>query len=168
MLRIASHPVTLGILAAVLLVSPTPGVGQEGTPVEGAWVFVSITSPDGETNAQPRPGLLVFTKTHYSMMFVASEEPRAQYTGEEMTDADMVAAYTTFVANSGRYEVNGNELTSRAFVAKDPNYMGAWPENAITCTFEIDGEGMLHLTWPEEWGGYKAMMRQVDGEPAPW
>ena len=168
MRRIAPHTVALGIFLAVLLASPTPGVGQEGTPVEGAWVVGSWTSPDGETNALPRPGLFVFTKTHYSIMFVPSEEPRAPYTGEEMTDADMVAAYTTFIANSGRYEVKGNELATRALVANNPNYMGAWPENSTSYRFEIDGEGRLHLTWPDELGGRKAIMRQVDGEPAPW
>ena len=170
MRRIASQPVALGILAAVLLASPTPGVGQEGTPVEGAWVVTSWTSPDGDTNAEPQPGLFVFTKTHYSIMFVPGSEARAQYTGEQMTDADMLAAYTTVTANSGRYEVSGNELTTRAYVAKNPNYMGGWPENAATYTFEIDGEGMLHLTWGSDAGpatGWTASMRQVDDQPAP-
>lgn len=168
MRRIASQTVALGILATVLLAIPTPGVGQEGTPVEGAWVVTSWTSPDGDTNAEPRPGLLVFTKTHYSIMFVPGSEPRTQWTGEQMTDADMVAAYPTIIANSGRYEVNGNELTTRAFVAKNPNYMGEWPENAVTYTFEIDGEGRLHLTWGSgPASGLKAVMRQVDSEPAP-
>ncbi len=165
---IASQTVALGILATVLLARPTPGVGQEGTPVEGAWVVASWISPNGETLAQPQPGLFVFTRTHYSMMFVLSQEPRVLYWGEEMTPADMVAAYPTIVANSGRYEVSGNEITTWAFVAKDPNYMGAWPENAVTYTFEIDSEGSLHLTSSDEWSGFRAIMRQVDGEPAPW
>ena len=170
MRRIASQTVAVGILAAALLAYATPGAAQESTPVEGAWVVTSWTSPNGDTNAESQPGLFVFTKTHYSIMFVNTPEPRAQYTGEQMTDADRIAAYPTFTANSGRYEVSGNELTTRAFVAKDPNYMGAWPENAVTYTFEIDAEGMLHLTWGSDAGaasGWKAIMRQVEGEPAP-
>jgi hypothetical protein len=169
MRRIASQPGVLGILAAALLASPTPCLGQEGTPLEGAWVITSWTSPGGDTNVEPQPGLLVFTKTHYSIMFVPGSELRTRWTGEEMTDAEMVAAYTTVIANSGRYDVNANELTTRAFVAKNPNYMGDWPDNEVTYTFEIDGEGRLHLTWG---GGptsaWKAVLRQVDSEPPPW
>jgi hypothetical protein len=161
----------VGILAAVLMAYATPAVAQESTPVEGAWVFTSWVGPDGTTTDQPQPGLFVFSKTHYSMMFTLGAEPRAQYEGEDMTDEEMVTAYGTFVANSGRYEVSGNELTTRAYVAKDPNYMGSWPENAETYTFEIDAEGMLHLTWGPDFGtigGAKAILRQVDSEPAPW
>ena len=152
------------MLLAIGLALPAAVDAQE-TPVAGAWVVTSWQIPDGELNEQPQPGLFVFTRTHYSIMFVLGAEPRARYTGEEMTDADMLAAYTTVVANSGRYEVKGNELTTRAYVAKNPNYMGDWPDNAATYTFEIDGEGMLHLTWSN---GLKAIMRQVDGEPAPF
>jgi hypothetical protein len=159
------------ILAATLMTYATSAVAQEATPVEGAWVVTSWVSPDGTANDQPQPGLFVFSQTHYSFMFVNTPEPRVQYTGEQMTDADMLTAYPTFTANSGRYEVSGNELTTRAYVAKNPNYMGGWPENAATYTFEIDADGMLHLTWPGgagEAGGFKAILRQVDGEPAPW
>jgi len=169
--RIASQTLTVGILAAALMAFATPAVAQESTPVDGAWVVTSWTNPDGTTLDQPQPGLFVFSQTHYSMMFALGAEPRARYEGEELTDEEMVTAYGTFVANSGRYEVSGNELTTRAYVAKDPNYMGDWPENAQTYTFEIDAEGMLHLTFSTDFGtlgGPTAILRQVDGQPAPW
>jgi hypothetical protein len=171
MRRIASLTAAVGSLAAILLASPTPGVAQDGTPVEGAWVVTSWVSPDGTTNDEPQPGLFVFTKTHYTMMFALGVESRARYEGEQLTDAEMVTAYGTFVANSGRYEVSGNELTTRAYVAKDPNYMGDWPENVQTYTFEIDEEGMLHLTFGADFGtlgGPTAILRQVDDQPAPF
>jgi hypothetical protein len=55
-------------------------------------------------------------------------------------------------------------VTTRAYVAKDPNYMGAFPENTSTYTFRVEGN-TLHLTFSD---GSKATLRQVDNEPAPF
>jgi hypothetical protein len=102
------------------------------------------------------------------MMYVNGAQPRPRYAGEQMTDAEMMAAYTTFTANSGRYEVNGNELTTRAYVAKSPNYMADWPENAETYTFRLEGE-TLHLQWPSDWGEKRSgTFTKVEGQPVPW
>ncbi len=142
-------------LAAMLLALP----GASQAQVEGAWVVTSWETADGETLDQPQPGLFVFTENHYSIMYVNTAEARAGYTGESMTDEEVLAAYGTFIANSGRYSIDGNEITTQAFVAKDPNYMGGWPENQVTYTFRMEGE-TLHLTMPD---GTKATFRQVDG-----
>jgi hypothetical protein len=135
--------------------------------LQGAWV-VTGWELEGETVSDPQPGLIVFTETHYSIMYVNGADPRTQYAGEEITDAEKVPAYNTITANSGRYDVSGNELTTRAYVAKDPNYMGSWPENALTYAFRLEGEA-LHLDWPEGWpDDRKGTFRKVEGEPAPW
>ena len=62
-----------------------------------------------------------------------------------------------------------SKALGRAYVAKDPNYMGTWPENAETYTFQIEGE-TLHLTWPSDWapGKRSGTFRKVEGQPAPW
>jgi hypothetical protein len=164
MRRVAANVCSLGILAMVSLSWPTAGIAQEENPVRGAWIVTSWEAPDGTQNTEPQPGIFVFTEAHYSIMFVSSAEPRAQFSGDEMTDAEKAAAYNTITANSGRYEVSGDQLTTRAYVAKNPNYMGAWPENASTYTFQVEGD-MLDLTWSN---GAKATLRQVDHQPAPW
>ncbi len=154
-----AEPRLLWILAALALGLPSLGLAQESTPLEGAWVVTSWTV-EGETS-EARPGLFVFTRTHYSIMFVPGTEAREPYSGESLTDADMVAAYATIIANSGRYEVNGDEFTTRAYVAKDPNYMGSFPENEVTYGFRIEGD-TLYVTFGNGW---EATFRQVDDQP---
>ncbi len=153
-----THAVLAGAVALATVTSTL--AAQEHSPVVGAWVVEQVES-EGQTMNQP--GLIIFTSTHYSIMFATGDGPRALYEGEAMTDAETVAAYGTFVANSGRYEVNGNEITTRAYVAKDPNYMGGWPDNAGTLPFSIDGDTM-HL----EWLTFRFTLRKVEGQPAPW
>jgi hypothetical protein len=126
-----------GILSAVGSVQ-----GQEPSIV-GAWITESWEGQDGD----PQPGLLIFTETNYSMMFVPAGMVREQYTGEEMTEAEMVAAFQTLVANSGRYTKSGDQITTEAYVALNPNYMANWGDNHLTYTFRVEGE-ILHLTWP--------------------
>ncbi len=160
----------LGVLAILATVTIAWRIHSPATSsaLQGAWVVTSW-EVDGEAMSEPQPGLILFTGTHYSMMYVNQAEPRERYAGEEMTDAEMVKAYGTLTANSGRYEVSGNELTTRAYVAKDPNYMGDWPDNAYTYTFRIEDE-TLHLNWPSDWppGAWRGTFRKVEGQPVPW
>ena len=163
---------TLGIVGVVATLLLVAGAWRTNMPnsnpvLQGAWTVTSW-EVDGESVTAPQPGLIVFTETHYTMMYVDVAQPRPRYAGEEMTDAEVMAAYTTFTANSGRYEVNGNELTTRAYVAKDPNYMADWPENTETYTFRLEGE-TLHLQWPSDWpDGRSGTFTKVEGEPVPW
>jgi ketosteroid isomerase-like protein len=144
-----------------------PPAGAASNPLEGAWLSTSVTDPDGNLNDDPQPALHVFTPTHYSMMIATGNEPRAGYEGETMTDAETLAAYETIIANTGRYEIDGNILKTRAYVAKDPNYMGDWPENEVTFEFMIDGD-TLTLTNQGFGAGTVTTLRQVEGTPNPW
>ena len=83
------------------------------------------------------------------MMFVATAEPRAEYSTETITDPARIVAYESFTANSGRYTLDGDKLTFEAYMAKDPNYMAGWPENDRTITIKVDGD---RLTWTWEDG----------------
>lgn len=131
-------------LAFGLLFVATGWVGAQEPSVVGAWVATEWEGQPGEA----QPGLLIFTGTHYSMMFVPAGKTREEWTGESMTDADMAAAFSTLVANSGRYTQTGNQVTTEAFVSLNPNYMARWGENQLTYTFRVEGD-TLHLTWPE-------------------
>jgi ketosteroid isomerase-like protein len=145
--------------------SELPLPSAASTPLEGAWVVTSRTDPEGNTNDEPAPALYVFTGNHYSVMFARGERPRNA--GEEMTDEERIAAYESFTANSGRYEIDGNALKTRAFVAKSPNYMGDWPDNEQTFEFETDGE-TLTLTSLGFGAGTVTTFRQVEGSSDPW
>ena len=146
---------------------PLPGAAAAATPLEGAWVVTSWTDADGNTNDDPQPALYIFTATHYSIMIAQGDEPRAGYEGDDMTDAEKLGAYDTLIANAGRYEIDGNVLKTRAYVAKDTNYMGGWPENEAIYEFERDGDTLTikSLTFGIV---FTSALRQVEGTPTPW
>ncbi len=145
---------------------PLPGVAA-ATPLEGAWLVTSSTDADGNTNDDPQPALYIFTPTHYSIMIAQGDEPRAGYEGDDMTDAEKLGAYDTLIANTGRYEIDGNVLKTRAYVAKDTNYMGGWPDNEATFEFELDGD-ILTIKSLTIGIGFTSTLRQVEGSPNPW
>ena len=129
------------ILASALAVLAVPGreaTAQSRPSIVGAWEFTS-----GQAGGQR--GLLIFTESHYSMMFVRDTVPRARYPGDRrMTDAETVAAYNSITANSGRYRVSGDSLIVTAYMANDPNWMGDWPNSDETFRVRIAGDT---LTW---------------------
>jgi hypothetical protein len=144
MLRITRFsPLPFAVAAALVL--PLGAASQ--VSVEGAWT-VSEWSVDGET-VPVQPGIFVFTGTHYSIFFVNQSEPRAEPAEPgpgTMTDAEKVVAYDEFTANAGRYVVEGNTLTTRAYLAKNPGYMAGWPDNEQVYTVARDGD-TLTLTF---------------------
>ena len=148
---------------AVLALLPASLQAQSYDDLAGGWVVASWTWPDGEVNVSPQPGLILFTATgQYSMMYVTSDEPRPELSADS-DDAVVLEAMQAFTANSGRYRVDGNQLTYEAFVAKNPGYMAAWDTetggNAQTLTMSMS-DGMLTLTWEN---GRKATLRQPPG-----
>ena len=140
----------VALLSAVTLVSVAwdSTDSNQDSRLVGAWV-ATAWEYDGNPVADPQRGLLVFTERNYSMMFVFGETPRPRYSGDGLADAEKISAYDSFVANSGRYTVSGNEITTEAYMAKDPNYMDDWESNQVTLTYRFEGE-MLHVTWPSD------------------
>lgn len=149
-----------------------PAAGQGSAELAGGWIVTSWTSADGTVDSSPQRGLFVFTQTgQYSIMYVVGTEARPRYEGEGMTDAEMLAAYRSIVANSGRYTVEGDTITYDAYVAKDPNYMADFNvqtrANATRMTFSIT-DGILTLKWLEgaRSAGGAATLRRPGTAPA--
>ena len=152
-------------LAAVLIL-PLSAAAQSYADLDGGWLVSSWTSPDGQTNDEPQRGLFVFTTTgQYSIMYVNTDAPRPDLP-DEPSDAQRLAAFDSFTANSGRYRIQGDQLTYEAYMAKNPNYMNAWDAdtaaNGVTLTMRMDDEGMLVLEWPN---GRKVTLRRAPGSP---
>lgn len=164
MRRIVSVLAILTMVSAAWRAAPAQDVD-----LQGAWLVTNITDADGN-EIEAQPGLYLFTETHYSIMFVPGTDERAQYAGTEPTDDDRVSAYGTFIANSGRYDVAGDQLTLRAYVSKDPNYMAGFPDDLVTATVHIAGGNTLHLTYTGDGflGGTMFTLRRVEGTPVPW
>jgi hypothetical protein len=161
--------ITAFVALLALAVAWSPAHAQSLGDLAGTWIVTSWESADGEVNSEPQRGLFVFAVTRpdggsYSMMYVNTEEPRPRYEGDELTDEEKLRAYDSLTANSGRFTVEGNQLTWEAYVAKDPNYMADWGENAQTADFETDGE-TLTLTFTSGFGdGGKATFRRPMAE----
>ncbi|MFT5502276.1 MAG: hypothetical protein ACI88G_002420 [Woeseiaceae bacterium] len=157
------------ILAAIGLAGMISAcVESAGTPLEGAWIVSSWENLDGETIADPQPGLFIFTSTNYSIMYVNTADERPQYDADAgQTDGEILAAYDSLTANSGGYEIDGNVFTTYAYVAKDNNFMGGFPENGTDYEFERDGDNLIitTLTFPE---AFKVILESVEGQDGPW
>jgi hypothetical protein len=110
-----------------LLVLCTVVSAQSSTkkPIEGVWKVTEIvvTGANASNVANPQPGLFIFAQKHYSVMWVPGNQPRSLFKGESPTDQEKIAAYDSFVANSGTYEVDGATLTLHPVVARSPNFM---------------------------------------------
>ena len=166
-IKITTKPVGAAIIVGVVWAF-TLSTAHAESPLEGSWIVSSWTDLDGEAITDPQPGLFIFTSTNYSIMYVNTAEARAQYDADnEQTDADKVTAYDSLTANSGGYELDGNTFTTFAYVAKDTNYMGGFPENGTEYEFERDGENLIITTktFPQE---FKVVLENVEGKDGPW
>ena len=144
-------------LAASLLIlsacAPPPAPEPESPPpaptIEGAWTLEEITTVGGPgegTVTNPQPSLWVFAGTHYSEMFVSTaSEPRALFEGQP-TDAQLLEAYDTIVANSGIYELQGSTLTQQPMVANHPNFMQG---GSKSYEYRLEGDTLWLTQVPE-------------------
>ncbi len=67
--------VTLLAVVATVTIAWRTNMADHNPMLKGAWVVTSW-EVEGEAVADPQPGLIIFTETHYSMMYVNVAEPR--------------------------------------------------------------------------------------------
>lgn len=132
---------------------------QKKTQLEGVWKVAEVVPPASNPNEKPtsitspQPGLLIFTKGHYSSIAVTGNQPRTAAAPakdpQNLTDAEKIARYDQwrpFMANAGTYEVKGSTLTMHPTVAKNPDVMGT----AITWELKPDGANAFWLIPPAD------------------
>lgn len=90
--------------------------------LEGAWRRVEVANADGSAGTS-RPGLRLYIDGYYSSQLEQSMEPRPQQPDSAATDAQLAAAWRAFASNGGTYDVSGDVITERRFIAKDPGNM---------------------------------------------
>ncbi len=133
-----------------------PAAVAAAPSVEGAWRITEFSSTGPDTSyaiSDPQPSLLIFLAGHYSQMYVPGDEPRELFSGDEPvlgalepTDAEVLTAFGSFIANSGTYEVSGSTITTRPIVAKNPNFMAG---GSISYTYRVEGDTLwLTINWP--------------------
>jgi hypothetical protein len=150
---------TIGVLllvACVATIGFTQAKKNAGNSLIGAWKIVETTSPTGQKNSSPQPGLYIFTSKHYSAMAVSGTQPRPKYADQsKATDKDKAAVFDQFTANSGTYTVSGNTLKVRPIVAKNEFVMSG-PE--IESEIKLEGN---NLTLTALNGGQKGSVTKL-------
>jgi hypothetical protein len=130
------------ILPVFLIVAEVPalaipaGEADEETdaagPLEGTWAMKEITviSERGENRyPDPAPGLFMFGKRHYSMVWMPLTETPDDF--EEIwrpTQEEMAAAFGSIIVNSGTYTFTDSTVTTLPVVAKTPEFIGGYAE----------------------------------------
>jgi Lipocalin-like domain len=149
------------LLIALVAAENSAVQSQTKTQVEGVWKLVEVV-PTPKDPAEkptsitdPQPGLIIFTKGYYSSIAVRARQPRAAVAAAKdpanLTDAEKIARYeqwSTFIANSGTYELKGSMLQMRAIVAKNVDVMTS--ATPITWEFKLEGSNTLWLIPPSD------------------
>lgn len=133
------------LIFTVLSVSAT---AQSKSGIQGVWSLTEMTTtgPNGSTKRMSQPSMYLFTKKHYSIIYVSSDSPRAQTIDSSKATAEELRTVfvDSFIANAGTYEFKGGKLTTRPMVAKSPSYMQ--PGTYLTSSVKIVGNTMTMAT----------------------
>ena len=112
----------------------------------GVWKITELASREPgakwEVRTAPRLSQYIFTKQHYSYMYVPGADARTLFAGDPNTPtaAEKAEAYNSLVAATGTYTLSGRTLTLSAIVHKNPNEMVGKP---LTYSVEFDGDTLL-------------------------
>jgi hypothetical protein len=131
---------TLALFAGVAAAQSKP------TALTGVWRITEVTTtgPRAVKFSNPQPGLFMFTAKHYSMMWVHGEKPRADADVSKATDAELLAMWRAFSAQSGTYEISGATVTLRPITAKSTVNMR--PGRYLTDSFKVEGNTLAIST----------------------
>lgn len=128
------------ILFAFLIFSCQQPVFRPPNSLEGVWKVIHIRSVWGgneNVNAAPQPGLAIFTKRHYSMVWIPTAQSRKPSAKRWFpTDGEKIHDFNTVIVNSGTYGLKDSILTTYPVVAKTPEFMGGWA--AFNCRVSGD------------------------------
>ena len=159
---------TFGLVAIALAcpASYTSAQSHEHDSIQGVWRVTELwtCAPEspalplalllGTTEVDPQPSLCIFTRRHYSFMLARPDLSLAETQGDQRgpgpTDAEKVAAYDSFDAHSGTYDLVGTTLTLQPVIAKAPDPFGRRP---ISFSYRLDGD-TLWLTFRENASRY--------------
>ena len=132
---------TRGVISILLGTVLSISAVAQSRSIQGVWKLNEQTT-QGKTKIMSQPSMYVFTKKHYSVIYVSSETPRAEIADLSKLTADELRAtfVNNFVANAGTYEFKNGKLTMHPMVAKNPGFMGPsrWARSAVT----IDGNAL--------------------------
>ena len=114
---------------------------QKKGSIEGVWRLDEQSSA-GNTRHMSQPSMYIFTKKHYSIIYVSSDAPRQALADISKATADELRSVfvESFVANAGLYDMKDGKISFWPKVAKSPTFMrdGSY----VTFTFKVTGNTM--------------------------
>jgi hypothetical protein len=115
----------VALVLGAVATAPVPG-----QTLEGVWkpivVVVDSGANRGLHTSDVQPGLMIFTKRHYSMLFVQGFAPRPQLS-DTAKDDELGRVFNPFTANAGTYRRDDSTITFTPIVAKVPAVMSGTP-----------------------------------------
>jgi hypothetical protein len=121
--------------------------------IQGVWkpvqVVIDSGADAGRHTSDVQPGLLIFAKRHYAMMYVTGFKPRA-VPSDSASDQELGLSFVPFIANGGTYQRTDSTITFSPSVAKHPAVMTGTP---ITRPIRVKGDTLwfmgpgLKTTW---------------------
>ena len=131
MSRVLQVSIILLLVSAIAIAQST----VKKSSIEGAWKIVEVSTTGGPKPiivTNPQPNLLIITRGYYMMMFTPGDKPRDMYKAVKPTEAEKMAAFDSFFANGGTYELSGNTMTIHPTVARVQNYAaGGWTKYTV-------------------------------------
>ncbi len=118
-MRVATIIVMSGVIAVCAGAPAAQAQSAAENPLIGAWRVSEIAETNRPPITEPQPGLLIFTRRHFSLTRINGTKPLPEYpSNDKASDADKVAVFNAIYVNAGTYTVSGNLLETKALVAK--------------------------------------------------
>jgi len=149
LLKAASYMVILAVLVFA------PSTLAQANKLMGVWKITEARVAQPNQNKEPteiknpRPGIIIFTRNHFSWVDNHGEPlPDLQEKNPDL--AYFAAAFNQLTAVSGTYDVKGSSITAPVIVSKMPSITSE--NSSLYFDFKFEGD-MLVLTWhaPEKY-----------------
>jgi hypothetical protein len=147
------------ICAACFAFLATAPIAAAQGKLEGVWKITEVTMAglNARTISNPAPSLFIFTKKHYNLAFATADRPILPR--QNATDAQNLAAWTPFSAESGTYEVKGTELTIHPIIAKNTYILK--PGSFLTSDIKLQGNTLVLTQKADQDGPKSGTMKLV-------
>jgi hypothetical protein len=130
-------------LLAGLSVAASPCFAADQAPLVGTWKLVSF---EREYQATGEKELVLGKSPTGYIMFMPEGRMAVVLTGEgrkpAATDQDRAGLFSSLVAYTGRYRIDGDKWITRVDVSANP----AWVDTEQTRSFRIDGDRLQEST----------------------
>lgn len=127
------------VLALLSVSSATAQSRLVPSVLEGVWMRSEQLRPD-QTKFPAQPGMRIFSGGHYSWLAVFGEDPRPALPDENGSASELNGVWgdERFTAESGTFRIDGETITQRPLVAKNPNQMD--PDWYVTLSWRLVGD----------------------------